>query len=159
MWLGHLYLLSSVQFSCLSCLILCNFMDYSMPGFLVDPQLPELTQTHVHQFSDAIQPLILYCPRLLLPSVFPGIRFFSNKSVLHNRRPVLEFQLQRQSFQWIFRTDFLQEWLVWSPCSPRDSQESSPAPQFKSINSSGLSFLCSPTLTSIHDHWKNHSFD
>ena len=48
---------------------------------------------------------------------------------------------------------------VGSPCSPRDSQESSPTPQFKSINSSALSFLYSPTLTSIHDHWKNHSFD
>ena len=47
----------------------------------------------------------------------------------------------------------------WSLCSPRDSQESSPTPQFKSINFSVLSFLLSPTLTSIHDHWKNHSFD
>ena len=51
------------------------------------------------------------------------------------------------------------DWLVWSPCSPRDSQESSPTPQFKSINSSVLSFLYSPTLTSTHDYWKNHSFD
>ena len=55
-----------------------------------------------------------------------------------------------------------QDWspLGWigSPCSPRDSQESSSTPQFKSINSSALSFLYSPTLTSIHDHWKNHSF-
>ena len=51
------------------------------------------------------------------------------------------------------------DWMVWSPCSPRDSQESSPTPQFKSINSSALSFLHSPTLTSIHDHWKNHSLD
>ena len=51
------------------------------------------------------------------------------------------------------------EWLVGSPCSPRDSQESSPTPQFKSINSSALSFLHSPTLKSIHDHWKNHSLD
>ena len=49
--------------------------------------------------------------------------------------------------------------LVGSPCSPRDSQEPSPTPQFKSINSSALSFLHSPTLTSIHDHWKNHSLD
>ena len=48
------------------------------------------------------------------------------------------------------------EWTDWSPCSPRDSQESSPTPQFKSINSSVLSFLHSPTLTSIHDHRKNH---
>ena len=50
-------------------------------------------------------------------------------------------------------------WTGWSPCSPRDSQESSPTPQFKSINSSVLSFLHWPTLTSIHDHWKNHCLD
>ena len=50
-------------------------------------------------------------------------------------------------------------WLVGSPCCPRDTQESSPTPQFKSINSSALSFLYSPTLTSIRDHWKNHSFN
>ena len=49
--------------------------------------------------------------------------------------------------------------MVGPPCSPRDSRESSPTPQFKSINSSALSFLHSPTLTSIHDHWKNHSLD
>ena len=54
---------------------------------------------------------------------------------------------------------FLQDGLVGSPCSPRDSQESSPAPQFRSINSLLLGFLYSPTLTSIHDYWKNHSFD
>ena len=58
----------------------------------------------------------------------------------------------------------IQDWFPlgrtgWSPCSPRDSQESSPTPQFKSINSLVLSLLYSPTLTSIHDHWKTHSFD
>jgi len=56
-----------------------------------------------------------------------------------------------------------QDWsplgLVGPPCSPRDSQESSPTPQFKSNNSLALSFLHSPTLTSVHDHWKNHSLD
>ena len=57
------------------------------------------------------------------------------------------------------RADLLQNGLVGSPCSPRDSQESSPMPQFKSINSSVLSLLPSPTLTSIHDHRKNHSLD
>ena len=50
-------------------------------------------------------------------------------------------------------------WPVGSPCSPRDSQESSPTPQFKSISSFVLSFLYSPTLTSIYDHWKTHSLD
>ena len=54
---------------------------------------------------------------------------------------------------------FLSDWLVGSPCSPRDSQESSPTPQFKNINSSAFSFLYSPTLTSIRDYCKNHSFD
>ena len=53
----------------------------------------------------------------------------------------------------------LQDGLIGSPCSPRDSQESSPTPQFKSINFSVLSFLHSPTVTPIHDHWKNHSLD
>ena len=80
-------------------------------------------------------------------------------SSTHQMAKVLEFQLQHQSFQWIFRTDFLQDWLVWSPCSPGDSQESSPTPQFKSTNSLALSFLYSPTLTSIRDYWKSHFFD
>ena len=57
------------------------------------------------------------------------------------------------------RADLLQNALVGSPCSPRDSQESSPTPQFKSINSSALSLLHGPTLTSIHDYWKNYSLD
>ena len=77
----------------------------------------------------------------------------------HQVAKVLEFQLRHQSFQWIFRTDFLQDGLVGSPGSPRDSQESSPAPQFKSINFSVLSFLYPPILTSIHDYWKNHNLD
>ena len=63
------------------------------------------------------------------------------------------------SFQRNPRAGLLQNGLVGSLCSPRDSQESSPTPQFKSINSLVLSFLHSPTLTSIHDHWKNHSLD
>ena len=63
----------------------------------------------------------------------------------------MEFQLQNQSFQSILRTDLLYDGLVGSPCSPRDSQESSLAPQFKSINSSALSLLYDPTLTFVHD--------
>ena len=56
----------------------------------------------------------------------------------------------------MFRVDFLQDWLVWSLCSPRGSQESSQAPQFESIDSSALSLLYGPTITSIHNYWKNH---
>ena len=103
--------------------------------------------------------LILCCPLLLLPPIPPSIRVFSNESTLHEVAKVLEFQLQHHSFQRNRRADLLQNGLVGSPCSPRDSQESSPTPQFKSINSSLLSLLHSPTLTSIHDHRKNHSLD
>ena len=138
----------------------CDPMDYSAPGFPVHHQLLELTQTHVHQVGDAIRPSH--------PLSFPSPPTFSLSqhqilfqwvSSSHQVAKVLEFELNHQSFQWIFRTDFLEDWLVWSLCSPRDSQESSPTPQFKSINSSALSFLYSPTLTSIHDYWKNHSLD
>ena len=90
---------------------------------------------------------------------FPASGSFQWVSSSHQVVKVLELQLQYLSFQWIFRTDFLQDWLVWSPCSPRNSKESSPTPQFKSINSLAISFLYDPTPTSIHDYWKNHSFD
>ena len=103
--------------------------------------------------------LILCCPLLLLPPIPPSIRVFSNESTPRKVAKVLEFWLQHPSFQWTSRTYFLQDGLVGSPCSPKDSQESSPTPQFKSINSLVLSFLHSPTLTSIYDHWKNHNLD
>ena len=104
--------------------------------------------------------LILCRPLLLLPPIPPYIKvFFQWVNSSHEVATVLEFQLQHHSFQRNPRTDLLQNGLVGSPCSPRDSQESSPTPQFKSISSSALSFLHSPTLTSIHDHWKNHSLD
>ena len=69
---------------------------------------------------------------------------------------VLKLQLQHQSFQWIFRVDFLLDWLVGSLCTPRDYQKSSPTPQFKSVSSSALNLLYGPALTSIHDSWKSH---
>ena len=73
---------------------------------------------------------------------------------MHEVAKVLEFQLQHHSLQRNPRADLLQNGLVGSPCSPRDSQESSPTLQFKSINSLVLSLLHSPTLVSIHDHRK-----
>ena len=102
---------------------------------------------------------LILCLSLLLPSVFPSIRVFLNGWTLHHVAKVLELQFQHQSFHWIFRIDCLWDGLVGYPHSPRDSQESSPTPQFESINSSAFSFLYSPTLTSIHDYWKNHSLD
>ena len=117
-------------------------------------QTPGFTQTHVHQVSDAIQPSHPHSsPFPPAPSPSQHLSLFQGVSSSHEVAKVLEFQLQHHSFQRNPRADLLQNGLVGSPCSPRDSQESSPAPQFKSINSSVLSFLHSPTLTSIHDHW------
>ena len=141
-----------------SCPTLCNPMNCSIPALAVHHQLLEFTQTHFHQ--DAIQPshpLSSPSPPAPNPSQHQSLFQWVNSS--YEVAKVLEFQLQHQSFQQTPRTNLLYDGLVGSPCSPRDSQESSPTPQFKSINSSALSFLQRPTLTSIHDHWKNHSLD
>ena len=141
-----------------SCPTLCDPMNCSMPALPVHHQLPESTQTHVHWVGDAIQPSHpLSCPSHALN--LSQIRVFSNDSVLCIRWPnywSFSFDISPSNEHpglISFRMDSL------DPCSSRDSQESSPTPQFKSINSSVLRFLYSPTLTSIHDHWKNHSLD
>ena len=159
-WLRGIWWLSSVQFSCSVMSNSLRPMDYSTPGLPVHHQLPEFTQTHVHRVGDATQSshhLSSPSPPALNLSQHQGL--FKWVRSLHQVAKVLEFQLQHQSSQWIFRTDFLKDGLVGSPCSPRDSREPSPTLQFKSINSSLLSFLYSPTLTSIHDYWKNCSLD
>ena len=108
---------------------------------------------------------VLCHPFLFLPSIFPSIRVFSHKLALCIRWPKYwSFSFSTSPSNGYtglisFRVDFFQDWLVWSPCSPGDSQESSPTPKFKSISSLALSFLYGLTLTSIHDSWKNHSFD
>ena len=102
-------------------------MDCSMSGFPVHHHLPELAQTHVHWVGDAIQsshPLSSPSPPAFNLSQHQGL--FTWVSFLHQVANILELQLQHQSFQWKSKTDFLYDWLVWSPCCPRDSQESSP---------------------------------
>ena len=148
---------NSVQFSSVtqSYLTLCDPMDCSTPGFPVYHQFLESTQTHVHWVGDAIQPshpLSFPSPPAFNLSQQQGL--FKWVSSLHQVAKVLEFQLQHQSFQWIFRVD----WLVWYLNCSRDSQESSPTPQFKSINSLVFSLLYSWTLTSTHDYWKTIAF-
>ena len=152
----------SVQFSSVtqSCPTLCDPMNPGTPGLPVHHQLPEFTQTHVHWVGDDIQPSYpLLSPSSPVPNPSPHQGLFQWVNSLHEVAKVLKFQLQHQSFQWTPRTGLLYNGLVGSPCSPRDSQESSPTPQLKSINASALSLLHSPILTFIHDHWKNHSFD
>ena len=162
LWNAYFNFSYSAQFSSAtqSCPTLCDPMNHNMPSLPVHHQHLESTQTHVRWVGDAIQPshpLPSPSPPALNLSQHQGL--FKWVSSSHQVAKVLEFQLQHQSYQWTPRTDFLWDGLVGSPCSPRNSEESSPTPQFKSINSLVLSFLYSLTLTSIHDHWKNYSLD
>ena len=113
-------------------------------------------------YMESVMPfnhLILCCPLLLLPSIFASIRVFSNESVLCIRWPKywsFSFSISpsnKYSGLISFRMDWVDHFSV------QDSQECSPTPQFKSINSSALSFLYSPNLTSIYDYWEHHSLD
>ena len=103
--------------------------------------------------------LILCWPLFLLPSIFPSIRVFSNESVLHIRWPKdwsFSFSISPCN-EYSGLISFRINWL--DLLAVQGTLESSPTPQLKGINSSVLSFLYSPSLTSIHDYWENHSFD
>ena len=94
--------------------------------------LLEFAQTHVHWVGDTIQPSHpLSSPSPPASSLSQHQGLFQWVGSSHQVAKVLELQLQQQSFQWLFRVDFLQDWLVCSPCCPRNSQGSSPAPQFR----------------------------
>ena len=124
------------------CLTLCNPMDCNTPGVPILHYLPEFVQTHVHCIGDTIQPshsLSSPSPPAFSLSQHQGL--FQRVSSSYQVAKVLEIQPQHHSFQRNPRVDLLQNGLVGSPCSPRDSQESSPTPQFKSINSLALSFI------------------
>ena len=124
--------ISSVQFISVaqSCPTLCNPMNRSMPGLPVHHQFPEFTQTHVHRASDAIQPSHpLSSPSPPAPNPSQHQSLFQGVNSSHEVAKVLEFQLEHHSFQRNPRAD-LQNGLVGCPCSQRDSQESSPTPQF-----------------------------
>ena len=134
----HPCLHSSVQ--SLSRVRLCDPMTRSTPGLPVHHHLLEFIQTHVHRVRDAIQPShprSSPSPPALNPSQHQSL--FQRVNSSHEVAKVLEFQLEYHSFRRNPRSDLLQNGLVGSPCSPRDSQESPPTPQFKCINSSALS--------------------
>ena len=126
----------------------CDPMDCSMPGSCLLHNILEFAQIHVHWVWHSAAPFTFCLP------TFPASELYQFVYASHQVAKVLVLQLQQQSFQWIFRVDFLSDGLVWSPCSPRDSQDSSPTPQFKTISSSALRLDYDPTLTSIHDCWK-----
>ena len=133
---------------------LCDPINCSTPGFPVLHHLLGFTQ------GDAIWP-----SHSLLPTSPPAfslstIRVFSSELALRIKRPKywsFSFSINPSSEYSVLIP--LQDWLVWSPCCPRNSQESSLTPQFRSINSSALSLLYGPTLASKHDYWKSHSSD
>ena len=135
---------ASVQFSSVtqSCPTLCDPMNCSTPGLPVNTNSrSSLKFTSIKSVMPSSH-LILCCPLLLLPPIPPSIKVFSNESTLRMRWPKYwSFSFRHHSFQRKPRVDLLQNGLVGPPCSPRDSQESSPTPQFKSINSSVLSFF------------------
>ena len=136
---------------------LCDPMGCSTPGFPVLHYLLEFAQTHVHWVGDAIQPshpTFSSCPQSFPASrSFPVSQFFTSggQSIgVSASASVLPMNIQ----SW-----FPLGWLVWFTHSPRDFQELSLAPQLESISFLALSLLYGPTLTSIHDYWKNHNFD
>ena len=147
--------MTSVQFSSVtqSCPTLCDPMDAAHQASLSITNSWSLLKLISIESGMSSNHLILCHPLLLPPSIFPSIRVFSNESALHVRWPKywsFSFNISPSS-EHPGLISFMMDWLG-SPCSPRDSQESSPTPQFKSINSLPLSFLYSPTLTSIHDY-------
>ena len=149
-------LFSSVQ--SLSRVWLCEAMNSSTPGLPVHHQLREFTQTHVCWVGDAIQPshpLSSPSPAAFSLSQHQGLY---SESVLHIRWPKywhFSISPSNEYSGLIFRMDWLDLLAVQGALKGLPF----PTPQFKSVNSSTLGFLYSPTLTSIHDYWKNHSFD
>ena len=142
-----------------SCLTLCDPWNAARQASLSITNSQSLLKLMSTELVMPSNHLIPCCPLLLLSSIFPKIRVFSNESVLRMRWPKycsFSFSIS-PSNEFSGLISFRMDWL--DLLAVQDSQESSPTPQFKSINSSALSFLHSPTLTSIHDHWKNHSFD
>ena len=154
--------LLNLQFSSVaqSCPTFCIPMICSTPGLPVHHQLPEFTKPMSVDLVMLSNHLILCCSLLLPPSIFPSIRVFLNESALRIRWPKywsFSFSISTSNEHprlISFRVDWLDLLAVQGTL-----KESSPTPQFKSINSLELIFLYSPTFTSIHEHWKNHSLD
>ena len=135
-----------------SCLTLCKHMDCRMPGSLSITNSQSLLKPMSIQSVMPFNHLILCRPLLLLPSIFPNIRVFSSESVLRIRWPKywsFSFRIS-PSNEYSGLISFRMDWL--DLLTVQGTQESFPTPQFKSISSSVLSFLCSPTLTSILDY-------
>ena len=134
-------------------------MACSVPGLPVPDHLPEFAQVHVHCISDTVQPSHPLTPSSpSAPKLSQHQGLFQWVGSSHQMPQIPELQLKHQPFQWIFRVDCPLNWLVWSPCCPRDFQKSSSAPQFEGISFAVLGLFYCPALISVHDYWKNNSF-
>ena len=149
---------SSVQ-SVQSCLTLCDLWTAACQASLAITNSWNLLKIMSIESVMPSNHLILRSPLFLLPSIFLSIRVFSNESALCIRWPNIGVSASTAVLPMNAQDWSALGWTGWSPCGTRNPQESSPTPQCKSINSSALSFLYSPTLTSIHDYWKNHTLD
>ena len=142
-----------------SCPTLCDPMDCSTPGLPVHHQLPEFTQTHVHRVGDGIQPSHPLSSPLLLPSIFPRTRVFSNESALHIRWPKcwsFSFSISSSNEHpglFSSRMDWLDLLAVQGTLKSLLQHHSSKVSRFQ------RSAFFTVQLTSIHDHWKNQSLD
>ena len=135
-----------------------NPMGCSMPGFPFFHYLPEFAQFMSIELVMLSNHLILCCPFLLLSSFFPSIRVFSSESAVCIRCQYWSFSFSiSPSSDYSRLISFRIDW--FDLLAVQGTQESSPTPQLKSISSSALSFLYGSTLTTIHDYWKNHSFN
>ena len=135
-------------------------MDCSTPGFTVHHNFRSLLKFMSIELVMPSNHLILCHPLLHLPSIFSSVRVFSRESVFRIRWPKywnFSFSIS-PSNEYSGLISFTMDWLNIH-AAQRDSQEYSPTRQFKSINSLALSFLYNPNLTSLHNYWKNHSFD
>ena len=152
--------LQSVQFSLVAqlCLTLCDPVDCSTPGLPVHHQLLEFTQTHVHWVSDAIQPshpvVPFSCPQSFAASgSFPVSQFFtSGGQSIEVSASTLVFPVNIQKW-------FSLGWTGWISLQSKGLSRVFSNTTVQKYPFFVLSFLYSPTLTSIHDHWKSHSFD
>ena len=147
------------------CAMLCDPTDYSIARLPYPSLSPRVCSNSCplswwcHPTISSSVPLFSFCLQSIPASgSFPMSQLFT----FGGQR----LELQHQSFQWILRVNFLEDWLHWSPCSPKDSEESSLAPQVESINCLALSLLYDPSLTSVHDYsfhymdicWQNDVF-
>ena len=150
---------SSVHFHLLAMSSYLRPHGCSTPDFCVHPNSRSLLELISIVSVMPSNHLILCCPLLLPPSIFPSIRVFSNELVLHIRWPKdwsFSFSIN-SSNDYSGLISFRMDWLDLH--AVQGTLKSSATPQFRSINSSVLNFLYSPTHTFIHDYWKNHSFD